>query len=264
MTEVLLSEMRGGLMVLTMNRPERRNALNPALCSALAERLGAAAENPGVRAVVLTGAGDTFCVGGDVKAMNDGSGRAAPEGQRIATLRGWMEASRFLHEMPKPTIAAIEGPAAGAGLSLALACDFRICSRTAKLTTAFAKVGLSGDYGGTYFLTRILGPAKARELYLLSPVLSGEDAKVIGLVTDLAEPGRALDAAIAFAAPLAVGPTVTLGKIKQNLALASGGASLAECFDEEARNHVHCAATADHKEAAAAFVEKRKPVFVGG
>ena len=157
MTEILLSEMRGGLMVLTMNRPESRNALNPALCMALAERLAAAAEDPAVRAVVLTGAGGTFCVGGDVKAMNEGSGRDAPERERIAALRARMEASRFLHEMPKPTIAAIEGPAAGAGLSLALACDFRICGRNAKLTTAFAKVGLSGDYGGTYFLTQIAG-----------------------------------------------------------------------------------------------------------
>jgi 2-(1,2-epoxy-1,2-dihydrophenyl)acetyl-CoA isomerase len=196
--------------------------------------------------------------------MNEGSGRTAPAEERIAALRARMEASRFLHEMPKPTIAAIEGPAAGAGLSLALACDFRVCSRTAKLTTAFAKVGLSGDYGGTYFLTHILGPAKARELYLLSPVLTGEQAKAIGLVTEIAEPGHVLEAAIGFAAPLAEGPTVTLGRIKQNLALAAGGGSLAECFDQEARNHIQCSQTADHKEAAAAFVEKRRPVFVGG
>jgi 2-(1,2-epoxy-1,2-dihydrophenyl)acetyl-CoA isomerase len=263
MTQVLLSEMRGGLMVLTMNRPESRNALNPALCLALAERLAAAAADPAVRTVVLAGAGGTFCVGGDVKAMNEGSGRDAPEAERIANLRARMEASRLLHEMPKPTIAAIEGAAAGAGLSLALACDFRICASTAKLTTAFAKVGLSGDYGGTYFLTQILGSAKARDLYLRSPVLTGEEAHRLGLVTELAEPGRVLEAAIAFAAPLAEGPTVTLGKIKQNLALASGGGSLAQCFDEEARNHVACTATADHKEAAAAFVQKRKPVFAG-
>jgi 2-(1,2-epoxy-1,2-dihydrophenyl)acetyl-CoA isomerase len=195
--------------------------------------------------------------------MNEGSGRDAPESERVAALRARMEASRFLHEMPKPTIAAIEGPAAGAGLSLALACDFRVCGRNAKLTTAFAKVGLSGDYGGTYFLTQILGTSTARELYLLSPVLSGEEAKRIGLVTELAEPGHVLDAAIGFAASLAEGPTVTLGKIKQNLALAAGGGTLGECFDLEARNHIQCTVTADHKEAAAAFVEKRKPRFVG-
>lgn len=263
MAEILLSEMRGGLMVLTLNRPEHRNALDAALCTVLAERLAAVADDPAVRAVVLTGAGGTFCVGGDVRTMNEGSGRDVPERERVAALRARMDASRLLHEMPKPTIAAIDGPAAGAGLSLALACDFRICSRTAKLTTAFAKVGLSGDYGGTYFLTQILGTAKARELYLLSPVLTGEDAKRIGLVTDVAEPGHVLEAAIALAAPLAEGPTVTLAKIKQNLACAAGGGTLAQCFDMEARNHILCTATADHKEAAAAFVEKRKPRFVG-
>jgi 2-(1,2-epoxy-1,2-dihydrophenyl)acetyl-CoA isomerase len=263
LTDVLVSQMRAGLMVLTMNRPDNRNALDAALCIALAEHLGRAAEDPAVRAVVLTGAGGTFSVGGDVKAMNEASGRNAPESERVAALRGRMEASRFLYHMPKPTIAAIEGPAAGAGLSLALACDFRICGRSAKLTTAFAKVGLSGDYGGTYFLPRIVGPAKARELYLLSPVLTGDEAKAIGLVTEVAEPGRVLEAAIAFAAPLAAGPTVALGKIKQNLAFSAGCDSLPECFDMEARNHIQCAATADHKEAAAAFVGKRKPNFVG-
>lgn len=263
MTDILLSEMRGGLLMLTMNRPESRNALNAELCRVLTERLAAAAEDAAVRAVLLTGAGGTFCVGGDVKSMGARADRDAPESDRIAALRARMEASRILHEMPKPTIAAIEGPAAGAGLSLALACDFRICSRSAKLTTAFAKVGLSGDYGGTYFLTQIVGAAKARELYLLSPVLSGEDAMRMGIVTELAEPGRVLDAAIAFATPLAEGPTVTLGKIKQNLALAQGGGTLAQCFDQEARNHIQCTVTADHKEAAAAFVAKRKPGFVG-
>jgi 2-(1,2-epoxy-1,2-dihydrophenyl)acetyl-CoA isomerase len=263
LTDVLLSETRGGLMVLTMNRPEQRNALNAALCLELADVLAKASENPAVRAIVLTGAGGAFSVGGDVKAMNEGADRNSPERERVASLRARMAASRYLHVMAKPTVAAIDGPAAGAGLSLALACDFRICARSAKLTTAFAKVGLSGDYGGTYFLPRIVGPAKARELYLLSPVLTGEEAKAIGMVTEVAEPGHVLEAAIAFAAPLAAGPTVTLGRIKRNLEVSTGGGSLAQCFDEEASNHIHCSGTADHKEAAAAFVAKRKPVFAG-
>ena len=124
-------------------------------------------------------------------------------------------------------------------------------------------MGLSGDYGGAYFLARLFGPAKARELYLLSPILSGEQAKTIGLVTQVAEPGQVLDAAVAFTTPLADGPTLTLGKIKQNLALSTVGGSLFQCFDLEASNHIQCAATDDHKEAAAAFVAKRKPVFAG-
>jgi 2-(1,2-epoxy-1,2-dihydrophenyl)acetyl-CoA isomerase len=262
-TDVLLSEMTGGLLVVTMNRPQQRNALDAALCTALLERLASAAADAAVRALVLTGAGGTFSVGGDIKAMERGAHGEATAEQRGAALRARMEASRLLHEMPKPTVAAIEGPAAGAGLSLALACDFRIAGRSAKLTTAFAKVGLSGDYGGTYFLPRIVAPAKARELYLLSPVLSGEEAKAIGLVTAVAEPGQVLAAARAFAAPLAEGPTLTLGRIKENLAMAAGGGTLPDCFDLEARNHMACTGSADHREAAAAFVAKRKPVFRG-
>ena len=263
MSDALLEEMRDGLLILTMNRPERRNAMNPELTLALRDATARAAEDPKVRAVLLTGAGGTFCVGGDVKAMNEGSGRDLSHGERIHNLRDRMNASRYLHEMPKPTIAAIEGAAAGAGLSLALACDFRVAARDAKLTTAFAKVGLSGDYGGTYFLSQILGSAKARELYLLSPVLNGEEAERIGLVTRAVDPARVMDEALEMASSLAAGPTVTLGKIKRNLALAEAGGSLGACFDQEARNHSECSLTADHKEAAAAFVEKRKPVFRG-
>ncbi len=263
MSDALLEEMRGGLLILTMNRPERRNAMSPELTLALRDATARAAEDPEVRAVMLTGAGGTFCVGGDVKAMNEGSGTAAPPGERLHNLRDRMNASRYLHEMPKPTIAAIEGAAAGAGLSLALACDFRVAAKDAKLTTAFAKVGLSGDYGGTYFLSGILGSAKARELYLLSPVLSGEEAERIGLVTKAVEAGTVQEAALEMAQALASGPTVTLGRIKRNLALAEAGGSLAACFDQEARNHSECFYTADQKEAAAAFMEKRKPAFRG-
>jgi len=263
MTDVLKRELRDGLLILTMNRPDRRNALNPDLTHALRDATAAAAEDPDVRAVLLTGAGGHFCVGGDVKAMNEGKDRNASLGERIHHLRDRMNASRYLHEMPKPTIAAIEGSAAGAGLSLALACDFRICAEDAKLTTAFNKVGLSGDFGGTYFLSQMLGSAKARELYLLSPVLSGREAADLGIVTRVVDAAQVMDEALAFASQLASGPTLTLGRIKQNLALAEGGGSLAECFDSEARNHILSSLTNDHKEAAAAFVEKRKPAFTG-
>lgn len=263
MSESLITERRGGLLVLTMNRPERRNAMDASLTQALREALAAASRDPEVRAVLLTGAGGHFCVGGDVKAMNEGKGRDAPMGEKIHMLQDRMSSSRYLHEMPKPTIAAIEGSAAGAGLSLAMACDFRICSEDAKLTTAFAKVGLSGDYGGTYFLTHLLGAAKARELYLMSPVLSGREAADIGLITRAVPAGEVMTEALKLAEQMADGPTVTLGKIKQNLALAAAGGSLLDCFAQEARNHTECTMTDDHKEAAAAFVEKRKPVFHG-
>lgn len=251
-----------GVLTLTFNRPAAKNAMNGAMLEALIAALGRATVDPAVRCVLLTGAGGAFCAGGDVKAFAAGAGAERSLEVKVGSLRARMEASRLLYEMPKPCVAAIEGAAAGAGLSLALACDLRIAGKGAKLTTAFAKVGLSGDFGGTFFLTKILGTAKARELYLLSPVLSGEEAAAIDLVTravpdaDVGAEGRAL------AKQLAQGPTVTLGYIKKNLNLAED-APLETVLDAEALHHTRCGETADHKEASKAFVEKRKPVFAG-
>ncbi|TMJ47180.1 MAG: enoyl-CoA hydratase, partial [Alphaproteobacteria bacterium] len=149
--QVLLESLDRGLLTLTLNRPERRNALNPELGLRLVEAATRAAADPDVRAVLLKGAGGTFCVGGDVKAMASGAGQNETLDRRFELLRHRVEVSRLLHDMRKPTLAMISGSAAGAGLSLALACDLRIAGKSAKLTTAFAKVGLSGDYGGTYF-----------------------------------------------------------------------------------------------------------------
>ncbi len=263
MTEFLKKELNNGLLILTMNRAERNNALNGEMLSDLVDATAMAANNDDVRAVLLKGEGNYFCVGGDVKAMNDGQGRELSLGERMHSLRDRMNVSRYLHEMPKPTIAAVQGAAAGAGLSMALACDFRICAEDAKITTAFAKVGLSGDFGGTYFLSKILGTAKARELYLLSPKLNGKEATELGLMTRCVSASQLQDEALQFAAELANGPTQILGKIKQNLNLAENGASLVDCFDQEAKNHTLCTLTEDHKEAAAAFVEKRSPKFIG-
>jgi 2-(1,2-epoxy-1,2-dihydrophenyl)acetyl-CoA isomerase len=262
MSEELIEAREGGLLTLTLNRPERKNALTPTMLEALLDAARRAAADPDVTAVMLTGSGGAFCAGGDVKAMAARDNRAPAAIDRTEDLRRKMESSRLLHEMRKPTIAAIEGAAAGAGLSLALACDLRIASRSAKITTAFAKVALSGDFGGTYFLTKLLGSAKARELYLTSPVLSGEEAQRIGLVTAVMDDAGFQDAAKAYAMALARGPRLTLGAIKHNLNLAEY-APLEACFDNEALNHVRAAATEDHREAAAAFVEKRHPVFKG-
>lgn len=263
MSDFLLTERRGAVLILTMNRPERRNAFTRSMLARMQEVLEEAAEDPEVRVVVLTGAGGAFCAGGDVKAMSEGMGQDLSFYEQRKSLRTRMEVSRLLHEMPKPTIAAIEGAAAGAGLSIALACDFRIAADTAKITTAFAKVGLSGDFGGTYFLTQIVGSAKAKELYLFSPVISGKEAERIGLVNRAVDEGRALEEAMDFAGPLADGAPLALGRMKGNLNLAAGGGSLVEVMDLEADNHTNSSATADHREAASAFVEKRKPVFKG-
>ncbi len=167
--------------------------------------------------MLLKGAGGTFCVGGDVRGMADPNRKAPSLEERIVSLRGRMEASRILHEMSKPVVAAVEGAAAGAGLSLALACDLRVVGETAKITTAFAKVGLSGDYGGTYYLTKLIGSAKARELYLLSPILSGKEAQAIGMMTRCVPDADVVKNATELATQLAKGPTITLGYIKRNI-----------------------------------------------
>jgi 2-(1,2-epoxy-1,2-dihydrophenyl)acetyl-CoA isomerase len=261
-TKLVLEQLDDGLLTVVLNRPDRRNALNSELCGQLVEALQRAAQAREVRAVLLTGAGGTFCVGGDVKAMAEAQAPDRSVHDAVHGLRTRMEASRLLHEMPKPTIAAIAGAAAGAGLALALACDLRVAGESAKITTAFAKVGLSGDFGGTYFLTQLLGSARARELYLTSPVLTGRQALELGLVTRAVADDQVDAAARELARELASGPTVTFGHIKANLNLAEH-AGLAECLDNEAWRHISCMTTADHRESATAFVEKRPPRFQG-
>jgi 2-(1,2-epoxy-1,2-dihydrophenyl)acetyl-CoA isomerase len=261
-TKLVLEELDRGLLTVVLNRPERRNALNSELCAQLVEVLQRAAAAGEVRAVLLKGAGGTFCVGGDVKAMAQADGPELSADDRIRQLRARMDASRLLHDMPKPTVAAIAGAAAGAGLALALACDLRVAGESAKITTAFGKVGLSGDFGGTYFMTRLLGSARARELYLTSPILGARQALDIGLVTQVVADDRLDAAGTELARSLADGPTVTLGHMKQNLNLAEH-AALGECLDNEAWRHIVCMTTADHREAAAAFVDKRAPRFTG-
>src|SRR5436305_9776462 len=184
MNDMVLQSLDNGLLTITMNRPDRRNALNPDMTRGLGEATRRAAEDHEVRAVLLKGAGGTFCVGGDVKSMAEGRA-PLPFEAKESNLRRGMEVSRILHEMPKPVVAQIDGAAAGAGLSIALSCDLRVASASCKITTAFAKVGLSGDYGGTYFLTQLLGSAKARELYLTSPILTAQEAYKPGMVTQV-------------------------------------------------------------------------------
>lgn len=263
MTEpVLLERVENGVCTLTMNRVARRNALSPELLQALVEAVARASADPEVGAIVLRGEGGYFCVGGDVKAMAEGSGRAAGFEARVDALRARMEVSRLLHESGKLSVAAITGAAAGAGLSIAMACDFRVVGRSAKITTAFAKVGLSGDFGGTWFLTQLVGAAKARELYLFSPVLDADQAEAIGLVTEVVDDDAVHARADEMARQLAGGPRITLSYIKRNLNDAIGG-SLAASLDAEALRHVRCSFTEDHKEAADAFMNKRTPVFTG-
>ena len=164
MEQHLLEAVADGVATLTLNRPARLNALSTPIMDVLLEALPRLARDSAVGAVVLTGAGRAFCAGGDVKSMAEGKVERSME-EAVIHLRGRMEVSRLLREIPKPTIAMVNGPAAGAGMSLALACDLRIAGQSARFVTAFANIGFSGDFGGSYFLSKLVGTGKARELY---------------------------------------------------------------------------------------------------
>jgi 2-(1,2-epoxy-1,2-dihydrophenyl)acetyl-CoA isomerase len=265
-TPHLLASLDEGVLTLTLNRPEARNAMSLAMNQALEAQLAAAELDTRVRCIVLTGAGQGFCAGGDVKGMaaaGDGTVGALTIDQAIHRQRANQRGTAGrLFKMPKPTIAALPGPAAGAGLSLALACDLRIMASTAIMTTAFARVGFSGDYGGTYFMTQLIGAAKARELYLLSPRVSAEEALKLGLANWVCAPQELAERTTQIARSLASGPTVAYRYMKENLNRAMAG-DVDDCLDLEATHHVHCGQTEDHREASRAFVEKREPVFQG-
>ena len=264
----LIETIENGVCTLTMNRPEARNAMSGGMMAALNEAVPRVANDPKVRAVVLTGAGGAFCAGGDVKGFASDSGSQEASGdpitleQKVQGLRSGMEISRLLHEMPKPTLAIIPGPAAGAGLSLALACDLRFALDTAKITTAFSKIGASGDYGGSYFLPYLVGAAKARELYFTADVITGQEAHQIGLVSKVASAESFEAESIAYAQYLAGLPTTAIGYMKKNLNASQHG-SLSDVFDLEAMHMMRCFMTEDHKSAAKAFVNKEAPVFKG-
>lgn len=270
----LIAERRHGVLFLTMNRPDKLNALSDQMIGGLLDELGRAAHDREVGAVVLTGAGRGFCAGGDIGRMrerNEGAGHESAgahsggEGginTRIAQLRRSEEVSALLHEMPKVTIGAINGPAAGAGLSIALACDIRIAADTARFGTAFARVGFSGDFGGTYFLTQLVGPAKARELYFTAEVLGAEEALKLGMVNRVV-PGAALGEEVeAFARRIAAGPVVAYSYMKAHLNLALKS-DLRTILDRESHGQSLTGLTEDHKEAVKAFLEKREPKFKG-
>jgi len=269
-TEDLIAYVEDRIAVLTMNRPARRNALSNPMLAAMASVLAEVDVALDVGCVVLTGAGGAFCAGGDVKGMAEAGKGGGGDGPRptvddaIHRQRlSQRETAGKLYSMSKPTIAALPGAAAGAGLSLALACDLRIAADNAILTTAFANVGFSGDYGGSYFITKLIGAAKARELYLLSEKLSATDAERLGLVNRVVPADAFEIETMALAHRLAHGPTIAYRYMKENINRALEGGELGDCLDLEATHHVHTAFTHDHRNAVQAFVEKRKPVFEG-
>jgi 2-(1,2-epoxy-1,2-dihydrophenyl)acetyl-CoA isomerase len=263
----LLTELRDRVLYLTLNRPDKLNAMSPSMMSGVLSSLQQAATDPAIGAVVVTGAGRGFCAGGDVSAMRNRNEAAAAGAEttiedRVAGLRRGEEASCLLHEMPKVTIAAINGPAAGAGLSLAMAADLRFAADNARLGTAFARVGFSGDYGGTWSLTQLVGSAKARELYFLPDMLDAAEALRIGLVNRVFPAASFRDEVHALARQVANGPTLAYRYMKANLNLALTH-EFSELLDREAWGQTMTGRTEDHREAVKAFLEKREPTFKG-
>jgi 2-(1,2-epoxy-1,2-dihydrophenyl)acetyl-CoA isomerase len=237
--EILVTD-DGGVRLITLNRPERLNALTAGIMSDLVNAVADAARAPSVGCVVVTGSGRGFCAGGDIR---DGGGRPGPtdadHGGRVeqgfARLRGFMEASRLLHEMPKPTIAMINGPIAGAGIGIAGACDLRFAAMSATFVSAFDRIGASGDFGSTWFWTKILGTGGARELFFLGDRLSAEEAFAKGVYTRLYPDSELHEATLAAAHKLANGPRMGFRYMKANLNLAED-ATFEAALDHEALN----------------------------
>jgi len=266
-TDELLAELDAGVATVTLNRPEVRNALGDVISPALRRTIAAVADDPDVRCLLITGAGKAFCAGGDVKGMGGTDVQredrpADPEAIVADLTERQMQLTGALYAMPKPTLAALPGPAAGAGLSIALACDLRIAAESAFVTTGFANIGLAGDYGASFFLTQLVGSARARELFFTSARISARDCEALGIVNRVVPDDRLRDEAQKLARELANGPTVAFGLMKRNLDRALRE-DLATCLAHEARGIVASAGTEDHREAVRAFVEKRKPAFSG-
>ena len=264
-TDHVLYDITEGIATITLNRPDRRNAMSVPMIERLGELLAHADEDPAVRVLVLTGAGRAFCAGGDVQQFDEdgggGGGATEVDPEAVAEqLRHQELTVGRLHAFTKPTIAAIPGAAAGAGLGLALATDLRIGTPRTVMATAFAAVALSGDFGVAWLLDRLVGPARARELLLLNPRLDGQACLDLNLLTQLVSEDELTRMTTELATRLANGPALTLRHIKSNLR-ESPHQTLSESMMGEVPRHKECGLTDDHVEAARAFVEKRPPVF---
>ena len=260
-TDELRSSVEERVAVVTLNRPDARNALTLEMKEGLARLLPALAADPGVGCVLLTGAGGAFCAGGDTKKMAREGSPPSPE-ERKRQLRWEHQIPLALHQLEKPTLAALPGPAAGAGFALALACDLRIAAEGAFVTTAYARLGLSGDYGSSWFLTHLVGPARAREILFTAERLDARHCEQIGLVNRVVPDADLEKAALGWAKQIAAGPPIALRYMKDNLNRALTE-SLQSVLDVEADRMVQGAQTEDYLEAVAAFAEKRAPAFKG-
>lgn len=261
-TDHLLVDITDGIATLTFNRPERLNALSPEMIQKGIDTLEQLAGDPQVGCIVVTGAERGFCAGGDVQVMNAGGAGELTFEEKLDRQRRIHRLSWLLYSIPKVSVAAINGAAAGAGLGIALACDLRIAADNARLTTAFAKVGFGGDFGVTWPLTRLLGEGKAKELMFLSDKVTAAEARDLGLVNWVYPEAEFREQVQALAARIAGGPQVSYRYMKENIRLSSTQ-DYGEMLDREAWTQLRCGETEDHREGARAFVEKREPKFVG-
>jgi len=274
MSDPLLEGLADGVLTLTLNRPERLNAFTPRMHHLMDDALRRAAKDPSVRVVVVAGSGRGFCAGYDFRG-GDPADPADPMETRYADDPAWnsvetiatrlredAEIPYLLHTIPKITIAAIRGPAAGSGVCLAAACDLRIASDTASFKMAFSSLGRCGDPGGSYYISKLIGASKTRELYLLDDKLDAETSRAIGLVSRVVADGALEAETKALASRLAKGPTTAYGLIKKNINFAEA-ATLEEVLMLEAHANARASQTHDAKEAVQAFIEKRAPNFKG-
>lgn len=273
MSDCLFDKKSDGVALITLNRPESMNAMGGELMPLLAQYLDECERDRSVRCVAVTGAGRAFCAGGDVKGMASRGGGGGSDGERpsigsivergVAGLRSSQRSTSLrLHSMPKPTVALVNGAAAGAGLSLALAADIRFCSNQARFITAFPKVALSGDYGGSFLLQRLIGPGRAREAYFLSETIDAQKALDLGIANHVVPHNELLDRGLEYCSRLAKGPTAVYARMKANFNFGET-ATFAELLDHEALNMNLSSLSKDHREGAMSFVEKREPNFAG-
>lgn len=260
--ECLIYESQDGIATLTLNRPERLNALGGTLREDLYDAVRRASEDPEVRVMIVTGAGKGFCAGGDVKAMSESreTGRGRPLAERIAPIRDRVILA--MREAPQPIIAAVNGPAVGAGMNVALACDIRLASTAARFGQTFVRRGLHPDWGGTWFLTRLVGTSRACELIFTGDVFDAEEAWRLGIVNRVVAPGELMPAAQELARRIAAGPPVAIRLAKRAIHNAAD-ADLRSALEYETFAQNVCFETEDSREGLRAFVEKREPRFQG-
>ncbi|MFN7945890.1 MAG: enoyl-CoA hydratase [Blastocatellia bacterium] len=258
---VILTQVENRVATLTFNRPDKLNALSRELIFQSIEQLNAWGRDPEVGAIVVTGAGRAFCAGGDVSNMAQAGDTQTLE-EQIDGLRQAHELSWLLYNLPKVTIAAVNGHAMGAGLGVCLSCDLRIASESAKFGTAYAKVGFGGDFGTTWLLAHAVGAAKAKELFFLADIIDAQEAHRLGLVNRVVAAEALSAQTVEIATRIAHGPLTSYRYMKANVNLAMN-TDFRTLLDREAETHLRCGQTADHREGVRAFMEKRQPEFTG-